>query len=288
MELKNGSFQDIHKRCSRKVVAVGKRSALGASRAALTKPRCHPGIRALLLSLSLLLLILPLLLTACSAAPAGMHAEADRNGSATSAIQALSVADTEQPFEASADVVAWINSEPITIGEWMPRMLELRSVVAAEWAPSSGDVSSDSFWYEARNGHTPIEALRKLALDRLAEIKVQQMAARNAGIIEDISYQAFLAGMEKENSQRKSRLAQGQTIYGPKQYSEKVYYTYTLANMVIELKAHLVDAGDAAGAAFGQPLAHASYESWLTEQLRAADVQINTPVYSRLKLSGLQ
>ncbi|WP_139990692.1 hypothetical protein [Paenibacillus paridis] len=230
------------------------------------------GIRALLLPISLLLLILPLLFTACSAAPAGMNAEAD----------------TEQPSEASDDVVAWINNEPITIGEWMPRMLELRSVVAAEWEPSSGDVSSDSFWYEAQNGHMPIEALRKLALDRLAEIKVQQIAARNAGIIEDISYQAFLAGMEKENSQRKSRLAKGQTIYGPKQYSEKVYYAYTLANMVIELKAHLEDAADANGAASSHPLTHASYESWLTEQLSAADVQINPSVYSRLKLSGLQ
>ncbi|WP_138756101.1 hypothetical protein [Paenibacillus sinopodophylli] len=276
----------LHKSSSRKGAAVGNLSAAGASGVDLVKPRSDSGSWALFLCMPLLL-ILSLLFTACSAAPAAMHAGADADGDNASIFSPLPVSNAEKPSEVSASVVAWINSEPITIGEWMPRMLELRSVIAAEWAPSSGDVNSDSFWYQAQKGQTPMEALQKLTLERFTEIKVLQIAARNAGIAMDISYQAFLANLESENSERKSRVAKGQTIYGPKQYSEKVYYAYTIANMVIRLKEHLGGAGDVVGSVSGQSLAHDAYESWLAEQLKAANIQINPPVYSRLLLTGL-
>ncbi|QWU17593.1 hypothetical protein SAMN04487895_12627 [Paenibacillus sophorae] len=179
------------------------------------------------------------------------------------------------PFTA----VAWVNGEPVAYGEFRTRMLELRGEVVAETAKGGTDPAAKSFWTSDIGGRTPLGLLKEKTLDLLVRVKVQQIAAKEAGIAEDIGYEAFLSRLDAENRTRSSRLRRGEVIYGPRQYSEQAYYRYTLANLELALRQQLAEEeGDHSG----KPLDDKRYESWLNRQAANAVVQVNPSMYDKL------
>ena len=71
--------------------------------------------------------------------------------------------------------------------------------------------------------------------ERVIAAKCEQQLLRQYGVIDDISYKGFLKELADVNRERKEILQQGGKIYGPSEYSAKVYYDYKYSEAKEEL-----------------------------------------------------
>ncbi|NEW04577.1 hypothetical protein GK047_00880 [Paenibacillus sp. SYP-B3998] len=108
-------------------------------------------------------------------------------------------------------VIALVNGEPIAYREMLQVLKPLRSTVSAE-------------------------KLKENALDELVKIKIEQLWAKQKGLVDQIDYEHFRANWINENNRRKEALAKKEPVYGPKQYTEGDYYRYLHTNLQIRLK----------------------------------------------------
>jgi hypothetical protein len=138
-------------------------------------------------------------------------------------------------------LVATVNGETVTQREFMLQSGLLRPLVINDFRISGGAEYSSDFWSRKIDGKTPMEVLKRRTLDTLVKIKVQQIRAKKAGIVTDISYSGFLASLKTENDRRLNAKNSGKVIYGPVQYTEEVYYNYLFSNMVNRLKDYLAE-----------------------------------------------
>ncbi|MCD6288677.1 MAG: peptidyl-prolyl cis-trans isomerase [Candidatus Hydrogenedentes bacterium] len=136
----------------------------------------------------------------------------------------------------AGNVVATVNGEPVTVPEFRRFMLKNRSRVFSYFARKYGETEQKGFWNRTIGGETPIDRLRRIAMDECVRVKVQQIYAREKGVIDKISYAAFLEQLKKENQRRKDAVAHGKVIYGPVEYSETAGFDYWLSLIGIEMK----------------------------------------------------
>lgn len=61
---------------------------------------------------------------------------------------------------------------------------------------------------------------------RVIMMKLEQQLLNKNGVVGDISYDAFVNELNSVNQEREKALENGSPIYGPSQYSKKVYYDY--------------------------------------------------------------
>lgn len=147
------------------------------------------------------------------------------------------------PETQSADTttVATVNGEDVTLREFMLHARTLRPLVIRDFRTRFGAEYNSGFWTRKFDGSTPGEVLKTMTMDTMIRVKIQQLSAMRAGLVSDISYQGFLAALEKENVRRLAAKQSGKVIYGPVQYSEEVYYNYLFSNMVAGLKEYLAE-----------------------------------------------
>ncbi|WP_036647351.1 peptidyl-prolyl cis-trans isomerase [Paenibacillus pini] len=74
------------------------------------------------------------------------------------------------------------------------------------------------------------------AIERILEIKTAQQAAKQMGVVQDISFSHFLKELDIENKRRADAIKQKEVLYGPKQYSNLTYYDYRYSVMMNNLK----------------------------------------------------
>jgi len=137
----------------------------------------------------------------------------------------LDIADINYDF-----VVFSINDEPVTFREFNQSVLHVRSRVLSYFIVAGVDTSCPDFWHTPIDGRVPVDELKLEAIDRSARIKVLQMYARNLGLMDDISYDAFLQGFEDENQRRIDTLHAGGIIFGPQQYNEMLFFDIRAAD----------------------------------------------------------
>lgn len=82
------------------------------------------------------------------------------------------------------------------------------------------------FWAASFNGENPLEYAKQKAMDELVKVKMEQIILKENGILNDISYEAFLKSYDHENKDRAEKAANNQPIYGPKKYGKAEYYSY--------------------------------------------------------------
>jgi hypothetical protein len=140
-----------------------------------------------------------------------------------------------------ADRVATVNGEPISARLFQRRLVRGRSLAYRHFRERYGAEESADFWTTSHEGVTPLGWLKQVTLGECVRIKIEQIAAREQGVVTDISYPAFLSTLERENERRRRALEAGEPIYGPKQYREDEYFTYVFTNMVIHSKRRLRD-----------------------------------------------
>jgi hypothetical protein len=126
-------------------------------------------------------------------------------------------------------IVATVSGVPITYREYMRSLIAVRSDIISYFTIRGADQGNENFWHTPIGNETPIENLKKAALERAVKYKLIQIFAKEKGIIDDIRYETFVAGLETENKRRETALANGEPIYGPKQYTEQIYYDLMIA-----------------------------------------------------------
>lgn len=137
------------------------------------------------------------------------------------------------PRRAAAPSVATLNGDvQISVREFERALLGERALVLNTFQQRAGVGDGRHFWTTPMAGQTPIDLARTRALGVLTRQKVQLVLARRAGLIQDLSDQAMLAELARENDRRRAVLARGGVIYGPTQYDEAGYLDYRLTNLV--------------------------------------------------------
>jgi len=139
----------------------------------------------------------------------------------------------------AGDWVARVDGEPISVRLFERRVAANRARAYAHFRQTYGAEDSAGFWTSSYGGETPLAWTKKRALAECVRIKLEQVLAREKGVIEDIGYAAFLENLERENDRRRRALAAGEPIYGPTEYGEDTYFSYLFSNTVIELKRRL-------------------------------------------------
>lgn len=135
--------------------------------------------------------------------------------------------------------VATVNGEPVATRLFQRRVTRNRARAHIYFGQHYGATDSADFWTTSFGGEVPLDWVRRRALDECVRFKLQQMLARENGLLQDISYTAFLESLARENERRSRALEAGEPIYGPTQYREDEYFLYVFTNMVIELKRRL-------------------------------------------------
>ena len=137
--------------------------------------------------------------------------------------------------------VARVNGEPLTQREFLRQLRLERTETVTYFYEKYGALEDESFWNRAFPEGTPAEYARQRVLNELVSIKVQQLLAKEYQLLEDLSYQRFLKDLRKENKARAKAMAEGQVLFGPVEYDENGYFTYTFSHLLIELKKVLLE-----------------------------------------------
>ena len=122
---------------------------------------------------------------------------------------------TSGPPDEAESVVATIDGEPVSLAEFRLRLREDRAGVYDYFQSHYGIGDGATFWHGGVAGITPLDFIKEQALRELTRIKVQQLAARRAGLIGDVSYAAFLQRLQAENARRAAAMTSGVAVYGP-------------------------------------------------------------------------
>ncbi|PYI53495.1 peptidyl-prolyl cis-trans isomerase [Paenibacillus flagellatus] len=130
-----------------------------------------------------------------------------------------------KPAGGGGTAAAAVNGEPIEL-EWMERIMRMeRAPVYAYFKDQYGAMpDEETFWTNRYGGERPIDVLRKRALERCVEIKVQQLLLRKNGMLDDIGYDSFKRTYEAEQARRKEAAKRGTVVYGPVGYDEDTYF----------------------------------------------------------------
>lgn len=138
-------------------------------------------------------------------------------------------------------VVAEVDGEPVTEVEFRRALSRERSGVIEQFKRTYGAVVDEAFWQRDYDGVTPLETVKRRALDTVARMKVQLRLAERHGLIADASYEGLLREMERENAARAKALAAGLPVYGPSRFEQADFVDFYLGRLTLELKDKLAE-----------------------------------------------
>lgn len=150
------------------------------------------------------LTVVALVLGGCGLAPAGLSASAP-------VAQVLGITLDQ--------TVTTLRGEPI-VGA---AVLRAAATVRGEVISAYGEPLGPGFWDRGRDGTTPRQALREKAVGAAVLEMARRMWAREAGLITDVTEQAFHHELATENARRARAAAAGGPLPGVPSYDE---YTY--------------------------------------------------------------
>ena len=138
-------------------------------------------------------------------------------------------------------LVATVNNEPVLMKELLMSEQKCKASIIQEFKLKYKLNYDDNFWQNKNFVISPFEVLKNKALELAIEIKIQQILARQYGLVKDISYTAFLNDLKVENDRRKKATLNKSVFFGPTQFSEENYFDYKYSNLIISLKRLLAD-----------------------------------------------
>lgn len=202
------------------------------------------------------------------------------------------------------NAVAWVNNEVITTAELKHWMLLEKANVYNYFYRKYGVNDSDNFWTQKQGDEIPLIKLKETALEKAKTHKIQQILAREKGLIETCNFDEILEELETINAERKQKVERGEPIYGPIQFTSRTYYFHVFDKMQIELKNELAKnelkpsheelismknnhsktSKDITGFLTMQ-YADKQYDSYIDQQMKELDVEINETVYNKISLN---
>jgi hypothetical protein len=136
-------------------------------------------------------------------------------------------------------ILAYVGDEPIRVREFIGRSSLVKASVALLLSDTTRRGTQNEMLSIDSKELSADRLLKLRTLDTIIYIKVQQLLARKYGLKVVINYPDFLKAMEQENAKRQQAHEMGEVIYGPLNYSESSYFSYTYSNTIINLKRKL-------------------------------------------------
>jgi len=186
-----------------------------------------------------------------------------------------------------------VNDEPVTLSELEFWMSLSKAEVSGYFFREYGVQQTADFWEKSYGQESPSEMLKELAIKRLVECKVQQLFAKELGLIDNIGFDQLMSELQDFNEDRKIRHAKGEPIYGPIQFTSRTYFDHVFDKMVYDVKQYLlnehsdliINGVNDGGTQNGAPLENSGfyqmqsvdlvYEQMVAQRIMEADVRIN-------------
>jgi hypothetical protein len=141
------------------------------------------------------------------------------------------------------DNIATVNGTPIHLNEFQKAIQANKAQITDYFHVKYNTQQSASFWSTSFGGEIPLELLKKKALDDCVRVKVQQIIAKEQGVMSDISYEGFLRSLKTENDRRQKAINDHKVIFGPVQYTENAYFEYVMSNAILAVTKNLTRNG---------------------------------------------
>lgn len=138
-----------------------------------------------------------------------------------------------------SSIVLWVNDMPVTTSEFEFQMLRNKAEVTGYFYRKHKISDSDIFWISSFQNESPLEMLKKLALEDAIKCKVQQQLAIKKGVSDNFDFDEMIKEMEAVNLERKQKVQLGEVVYGPVSFTPRTYFDYVFDQMVYELKYEL-------------------------------------------------
>ncbi|GIO34589.1 MULTISPECIES: peptidyl-prolyl cis-trans isomerase [Paenibacillus] len=143
--------------------------------------------------------------------------------------------------DSAIDPIATVNGEPVQVNEFQRAVQANKARVIDYFYEKYGAVQSASFWTASYGGEVPIERLKKKALEESVNLKIQQIIAKEQGVLTDIRYSVFLQNLSDENERRKKAIEKKEVVFGPAQYTEDAYFEYVMTNAILSVKKRFME-----------------------------------------------
>lgn len=136
-----------------------------------------------------------------------------------------------QASQSNTSAVLTVDGEAITAAELAIHMDRNRAEIAQHYQQQFGAEADKGFWSRRYGEETPAERLQAVASEQAVRMKVEQMLAREAGVVADIGYKAFVEAMEAENTRRANAIMNNQVVYGPARFDMQSFHMYYMSMM---------------------------------------------------------
>jgi len=149
-----------------------------------------------------------------------------------------------QAIPGDSEIVAWVSGEPVTVGEFRFE-LNMNYAAVLTKAVNAGGKQGKRFWDTKISGIadkpvTPLEMLKTAAMGTSERRKIMQIWAKEKGLAAgaggDISWNAFVDSFNKENLRRKNAASTNAPVYGPNQFTRKIFYNLDVSETEFQLK----------------------------------------------------
>jgi len=140
----------------------------------------------------------------------------------------------------NTNIVASVNQYPIYKSELRYWMLLQRAEVYNYYYKEFGIVDSDDFWEQKVEGVSPLEMLKRLALEKAVRCKIQQILALEKGLVDQIDFDEIISKMAVENIRRKEKVENNEVVYGQIEFTERTFFAHEFDKMILKLKPELL------------------------------------------------
>ncbi|MDQ8005878.1 MAG: hypothetical protein REI64_13835 [Pedobacter sp.] len=136
----------------------------------------------------------------------------------------------------TTNVIGTVDQQTIETAEVKREMLRSQAAVMNIFIKTHQLTDLKNFWKKDFNGISPIDELRKTALENLVKIKVQESLFKNNDLWPYFNHQALIDDMTAVNNIRKKMVEDGKVIYGPIVFSDLTFFDYQFSNAIIKTK----------------------------------------------------
>ena len=133
-------------------------------------------------------------------------------------------------------VMIYVDDAPIVNSEIEFFKKRVRTKVFSYYKEKYNLDNIQDFWNQSFDNEEPKETLEEWAKESTIKDKVIHILLKEYGIIDSIDFKSFKNLLVKENDRRKEAIKNETVIYGPQQYSFRLYYDYLLSNNILKLK----------------------------------------------------
>ncbi|WP_195985894.1 peptidylprolyl isomerase [Clostridium sp. D33t1_170424_F3] len=123
--------------------------------------------------------------------------------------------------------VGEIDGRPVALGELQLFVDDVRQQTNSYFKKNHQLAAvTEAEWRREYDGEAPVDYAIRLAMDALVPYKIVEEKLMESGEEQDFSYRAFVSRWEEENRSRQQKKEAGEVVYGPVQYTKRVYYDY--------------------------------------------------------------